>query len=184
MNANQYKDTLATLGISIPDLGCVMLDVEPLTEVHDLIPDEALYVADDPAMWWVNGRVQKSHLTLLYGLLQPGPVWREQIDAVMEGWEPTGGLYIERWTAFEPPSAEHDYACIVGEVHRSKEILEAHARLSFLPHINTYPEYKPHVTVAYVKSEWKDRVLTYLNWRALDDDLVPIGLNYGGERAV
>lgn len=48
------------------------------------------------------------------------------------------------------------YYCVVAHIKVTQELMEGHERLEFLPHINTFNGYKPHVTIAYVK---KDEVL-------------------------
>ena len=179
MSAYAYRDTLADLGIDIPALGCVMLDVEPIDGLDRLIAPHDLYESTDPAKHWIRGLVAAdgAHLTLLYGLLQSAQTWREHVDSVLDGWEP-GPVRIESWGMFESTFEDEPYACIIGHVERTPAIVDAHSRLSYLPHIDTHPEYKPHVTVAYVRRDAAQRVLAALESVATPT-LRPVGLNYG-----
>ena len=156
---------MKTFGLDLPNLGAVMLPVEPFDifgEGRDkLLSVDDLYVSDNPKLWWVNGDVSdKAHITLLYGLLQPAYVIRGAVDEVLAAWDKPEYLAPERITIF--PSAvegEEGYAAIVVEVD-DPFIWDAHFRLSYLPHVNTFPEYKQHMTLAYVRMEkaqhWMD----------------------------
>jgi 2'-5' RNA ligase len=65
---------------------------------------------------------------------------------MLSDWEP------------EPITIDHievfpyeGYACVVAAVAVTDNLLEARSRLSLLPHIDLFPEYKPHITIAYVE---------------------------------
>lgn len=180
LNANQFPDIYTALGIDLTKLGVVMLDVDPIT-VTDLVTNgkSDLYESSNPDHFWIQGAVAESqaHTTLLYGLLSRD--WKPLIDIVLTGWTPPP-LEVESIGAFESTFSEEPYSCIVAHIKPTPELLEGHKRVSLLPHINTYTEYRPHLTLAYVKVEAKDRWLkelgTFLNGKSLTVNK----LNYGG----
>lgn len=175
MNAYDIRNTLADFGITLGSLGCVMLDVEPMTV--DLPADWA-YTSTDPDLKHVAGlkAAAQSHITLLFGLLENANKIRPYVDNVLEGWQPTAPK-IDR-IAYFPGAKGLPYACIIGKIDVTPSLLEAHARLSLLPHIDTHPDYTPHVTLGYVKSEHTHaavQALAPLTGR----ELTVKGLNYG-----
>lgn len=182
INANQFPDVYKALGISIPELGCIMLDVDPIT-VTDLVTGGKadLYESPNPDRFWIGGAVaeQTAHVTLLYGLLQKGLTWKPLVDIVLTDWTPPT-LEVESLGFFPSPYPEEPYACIVAHIKVTQELLDGHTRLELLPHINTFPAYNPHLTLAYVKVEAKDRWLkelgTFLNGKKLAVNKI----NYGG----
>lgn len=190
MNAYKLR-ALADLGITLGDLGCIMLDVEAPIRVADIIPESWAYRSNNPDLRHVDGITTEHHVTLLFGLLPQ--VQREHVDEVLDGWD---GLDVAVKTdmleVFPSPLSEEPYSCIVArQTAPSREIRDAHARLSLLPHVNTHPEFKAHTTLAYVRRERTEEALNELR-RAFGarDVYVPIlfrptALNYGdriGER--
>ena len=134
----------ASLGIDTSKLGCVMLDVD----------DTGLGDHVTPALWYDDptdalnryGRETEPHVTLLYGLLESAHTWREQVDEVLADWTPPKQLDVHRLEVFETPR----YDCVVGMTGSVVALADAHGALSRLPHINTFPTYKPHITIGYV----------------------------------
>lgn len=184
-NSNLYPDIYKKLGISLNDLGCIMLDTDaPFTSQNYNFGDD-LYYANNPEYKWINGAVglNSAHVTLLYGLLEKGPVWKEHVDKVLEGWNPAP-VYIKDVDIFPSPFDTEPYACIVAKLEVSGNLLEAHRSLSLLPHINTYPEYVPHVTLAYVKEDKGDEYQDIFSTDLIGTTLKPKGINYGGSFAV
>lgn len=166
-NIHEFDDLLAELGIEVSTLGCVMLPVEPFDLFADgrdaLLDVEDLYASNDPKKWWVQGDVTyKAHITLLYGLMKPAYEQKDAVDRVLEGWERPEYLVPLQITIFPSPDDE-EYAAIVAEVGGSA-LTEAHQRLSYLPHVDTFPVYKPHMTLAYVRLEAAQR------WRGILQD--------------
>lgn len=188
MNAYQLK-CLPAMGINIRDLGCVMLDVEPL-DIKGVIPDEWAYHSENPKLAHVSGIQTEAHITLLFGLLENANRIREAVDEVLDGWEP-GEVYTQTIEAFQSPIPDEPYSCIVAKLQVSRQLKDAHARLSLLPHIDTHPQYLPHVTIAYVHKDRCSDAIAAVR-RALGThrafgtrdifthaELTPIGLNYG-----
>lgn len=173
---------LDQLGINVNKLGCVMLDVEPVDLTG--FPTQWEYFARNPEHRWITGaqRADVQHITLLYGLLQNANVIKPQVDLVLEGWNP-GWLGIGYTEVFESNYDDEEYSCIVGRIGYPGEqpvtLLDAHIRLSTLPHIDTFWDYKPHVTLAYVHKQYTDEAMNWLQKRVSVGSLTPIGLNYG-----
>ena len=163
---------LERLGIDPSDVGTVMLDVED-DNVASVLDEDMLYTSTDPKQWWVKGREGTPHVTLLHGLLPQ--VDQEAVDEVLAGWE-LPVLIMNQLTVFPGP-LEQPYNCIVSTrtPEHSSELLAAHARLSMLPHVNFYPEYTPHVTIAYVhKTATEDALARLRKYRVLR----PVGVRF------
>jgi 2'-5' RNA ligase len=176
---NAYKiKALREMGIEVSKLGCVMLDLEPI-DAAAFAPSNWAYYAKNPEYKWVKGFEVRSHITLLYGLLKNANTIRWAIDEVLEGWEP-GEVGIDRVGSFPSNLDGEPYACIIGHIRVTAELLDAHARLSYLPHIDTFWDYKPHVTLGYVHKEFEqDAIATFSQATRGGAMLVPKGLNYG-----
>lgn len=148
ISAGMFPQLYEMLGINVNELRCVMadLEVEPFQEMID-IPEDSLYYTEDVNQPWVNGAVgkQNPHVSVLYGLMDSFEV-EFAVKEVLTGWT-LDEITIEEVGMFE----KEDYYCVIGHVAESEQLEEGFQRLSLLPHINTYGEYKPHVTLAYVK---------------------------------
>lgn len=163
-------------GISIAGLGCVMFDVEPLPVARE-VPETWGYSSTNPERFWIKGMKAGDHITLLYGLLESAHEMRAGVDEVLARWEP-GRLSIASVSSFPSTFEDEPYACIIGHIEKTPELLDAHARLSLLPHIDTHPEYKPHLTLGYVKARYEQAAIECL--RVFEGKaLRPVGLNYG-----
>lgn len=184
MNAYELE-ALRDLGINIGDLGCIMLDVQAPTSIGDILPESWSYRSTNPDLRHVDGIQAEHHVTLLFGLLSQ--VRREHVDEVLAGW--TGldvAVKTDQLDVFASPRTDEPYSCIVArQSSPSREIADAHARLSLLPHINTHPAFKAHVTLAYVHRDRTDDAMRELRraFKAVDIYVPilfrPTGLNYG-----
>lgn len=182
MSLNAYQvQALKDLGVDVGSLGCVMLDLEPPFDLAGIIPEQWAYHSKNPELSHVSGIQTEHHMTLLYGLLSQ--VRGSHVDEVMEDWEIPYSVKTDFLDVFPSPLPDEPYSCIVAsQTSPSREIKDAHARLSLLPHINTHPVFKAHVTLAYVHrnrtEEARNRLLSAFG------DYVPIlwrtnWLNYG-----
>lgn len=198
-SAHRFPGIHASLGIDLSKLGCIMAKVETIP-VLDLIEAAGAGSEDDLVstrgrrddLWWIDGAVgeRKAHVTLLYGLLRSGPVWREHVDTLLADVD-LRVVPIDRVDVFDSPYPDEPYKCIVARIAMTPALELAHARLSYLPHVNTFPGYKAHVTLAYVKDEpspllWADTVaeawVRALNGELTGRDLGVLGIDYGGDR--
>lgn len=180
LNSHVCDDIYKAIGIDPKALGCIMLDVKGEFPMY---PDQSVYyVSDNPDEFWIKGFVGavNPHVTLLQGLLQSGPDWRPFIDQVLTGWKPSN-VMIESVGCFPAPE---DYPCtpVIAHVTCTPELLAAHQRLSFLPHIDEFPVYTPHVTIAYVQNTPAiiAQVVKFYSDSCVGQTLTPCGINYGG----
>ena len=159
---NEFADELE---INTSTLGCVMLDLNSINiwsndQMAALLDPSELYVSENPEHFWIKGDVTDDlHVTLLYGLLTPAYEQGKNIDTVMRGWERPKLLRAGQIDLFPSPYDDENYMAVVAKVH-DDALDDAHARLSYLPHVDTNPKYKPHVTLFYVKANaaeyWKE----------------------------
>lgn len=186
---HEFDALMEALDIDVNKLGCVMLPVEPFDifgEGRDaLLNTEDLYASNDPAKFWVAGDVsEKAHITLLYGLMEPphkSNIMKNAVDTVLADWDRPEFLAPEEISFFPSPfKDEPNYAAVVVKLD-DPHLDEAHARLSYLPHVNTFAVYQQHMTLCYVKLEAAQRWMDVLN-EAQFHLYVKEGLDYGEER--
>lgn len=177
--ARDYPEMYAELGIDTARLGCIMLDVKPLFDLN-MLREEWGYT--DPELPFVNGFepiLEKPHVTLLYGLLESGQTWRKHVDEVLADWDQpeTIGAWHVDW--FSAPGLPYKPVVFSIDAEARGTLRDANSRLQLLPHINTFPEYKPHITIGYVKNEHVDDVLDAVYGYPEDFEFEVVGLNYG-----
>lgn len=141
-------------------LGCIMLDLIPFSPsevVHAMsVLSEDLYTQKEPSRFWINGltMARNPHMTLIFGLMKSGEEYKEQIAKLFKDWYlPDQAVQVESIGHFPSPFEDEPYYCIVAHIKVTDAILEAHQRLQMLPHIDTYSEFKPHVTLAYIRKD-------------------------------
>lgn len=175
LNHRQFSHIYDRLDIGWDDLDCVMLDFQPM---HFLDVSEAdLFYS--PTQRFAQGQVgNKAHVTLLYGLLRG--IQQSDVDEVLDGWKPEP-IVLDEIAVFPSYVPGEEYSCLVAKPNEEsyENLLEAHSRLSFLPHINTFTEYKPHLTLMYVKKEATERVIEQIIGSVIGMNLDPWELNYG-----
>lgn len=183
LNSHQFEQIYNDLKIDLDDLGCVMLDLEPIKNIY--VNEEDLYKTSNEKRFWIDGWVADNapHVTLLYGLLANGHDWSEYIEKVLKTWD-FDGVTIENIGFFDSPYPDEDYYCIVAHLKTSEELLEGHRRLEFLPHINTFTGYKPHMTLCYIKKDkdLRDKLIKKLNSKFRHKEIMIKGLNLGTKK--
>jgi hypothetical protein len=176
-NIHDYPWLTEATGIDVNSLGCVMLPVGFLRGMlqggydEGAFSEDDLYFANDPKLFWIKGDVSaKAHVTLLYGLLKPAydPEQAELIQRLIPDNPKFDGfpswLPIEGFEIFPSNIPTEDYAVIVARIGDPDGILgQAHALLSYLPHVDTFAQWKLHATIAYVKSEVAGAWIDYLS---------------------
>lgn len=185
LNSHDFEETYKSLGINLNTLGCVMADVEPLEDMKKPIrgTENIYYISKNPERRWIAGWIagKVAHVTLLYGLLENAHTWKKHIDAVMSGWSlPT--VTIDHVGYFDSPYPDEEYYCIVAHIKVTPTLREGHDRLQFLPHVNTFPGYKPHMTICYMRKDPRERddYIKYFNYKWAGKKLqVKPGLNLG-----
>lgn len=190
-NSNHYREMYAKMGINLDKLGCIMLDVDnDGNKVIGPIPkefgDDVLYTTKNPDRFWIKGFVagETPHVTLLYGLIHPICI-KNDVVTVLHGWQ-CDQVKIDHVGFFDSPYADDPYYCIIAHVNIDDNLLEGHQRLSLLPHINTYPEYKAHITIAYIKKDemLRDKVLAHYNSHIEQLPALKVkSINYGKQQS-
>ncbi len=191
LKSHDFEEVYKWLGINLDTLGCVMLDLEPLKNMYSIEIDGAgiaLYYAKNKERFWIDGWVcdKLAHITLLYGLLETAKNYQPHIEKVLIGWE-LPEVEIESVGYFDSPYPDEPYYCLVAHIKVSDLLLEGHRRLEFLPHINTFAGYKPHMTIAYIDKnqgeEYRDRMIKQFNELWAGKKLaVKKEINYGGNK--
>lgn len=156
LSAHQFKEIYSQLDIDLNDLGCVMLDLAPITLVDS--SNYNFYTSPDESKFWMKGWVAGTtpHVTLLYGLLSPAKDLKKQVRTVLEGWK-IEEVFVDDVDFFESPYEDEPYYCIIAKIKPDANLIEGHQRLEFLPHVNTFAGYVPHFTLAYLEKDEAQR---------------------------
>lgn len=182
LNSHQFTPVYHALDIHLDKLGCVMLDLENPDERVGVHERYLYYTANKNRKWidgWVMGKTP--HITLLYGLLENAHIWGNHVRKVLQGWS-LKEVEVESVGMFESPYPDEEYYCIVAHIKVTDELMEGHQRLEFLPHINTFTGYKPHMTICYIKKNdvFLANTLEMLNKKMVGQKLkVKPGINLG-----
>lgn len=192
IKAHNYKEIYEMLGYNLSKLGCLMIDTEPIKTTYIVGMDDGTgiigpafpgYYAKNKERFWIDGYVAEKtpHVTLFYGFLQEANCFKKHIEILLKDTKiPT--IKIEDISFFDSPYEDEPYYCIVAKVEKTPELLEAHNKMTLLPNIQTFPDYKPHITIAYIiKNETiRDNYIEYLRKELVGKELKVIGLNFGG----
>lgn len=178
IGARDFPGLYKELGVNEDNLGCIMLDLQPF-DVLKHIPDgqNDLYTTDKAHSGGAVAETE-AHVTLLYGLLQNGNTIKDQVDTVLSGWK-CDSVVLDTIDSF-PVAPDAPSVPIVAKLWNS-DLQDANKRLSLLPHVNTFTEYNPHVTIAYVKND-PDIVQKWvkaLNQVIAGMRIASTGINYG-----
>lgn len=122
------------------EFGCAMIDIK----VNNW--DEIISFIDDSDLNKDKGGIEeRPHLTLLYGLHKE--VTDEQIKSVLNDIESPLEIEINGVDIFE----NDDFDVVKFNIKKTNQLQEIHDKLSELPNTNNFPDYNPHITIAYVK---------------------------------
>lgn len=127
---------------NLESYGCVMLDVGiDLSQYQNIIEEDDLFNDGE-----YSGKVDDPHVTLLYGLTESHDL--KEIEKVIFN-ESFDSIVLDDIIVFE--NDERDV--LVFEVEKTPNLVNANKSLrDNLEYYNEYPEYKPHVTICYVKA--------------------------------
>lgn len=178
INARDFPGLYEGIDIDVDNLGCIMVDTEPIEILRHVDGGEAdlAHASDrhDHAMGAVAETA--AHVTLLYGLLENGNTWKDKVDELLSDWT-LDAVTIEQVGAF----AVKEGFAIVGHLAKTAELIDGHERLTLLPHIQTFSEYRPHLTLAYISGDqdtankWVDALGAVYNGATI----ATRGINYG-----
>ncbi len=187
LSAHKFKAVYEELGYDLSKLGCIMYSLDSTnveSAVSEVITDSDTYYAKNKDRFWIDGIVaNNAHVTVLYGLLRSGMEMKKHVDAILKGVD-VKDVVVDNVGVFASPYENEDYYCIVAHLKISPELQEAHDRLTFLPHINTFPGYKGHSTLAYIKKDDKrlSAIIETLNKQLSGKSLRVTGIDYGGNK--
>jgi len=144
MDIKNFQEFSETKSGDLYDYGCVMVycKVPGWGSIIGNIAEEDLYQPDDDPTY---GRETSPHCTILYGLHS-----NVQDRDVIMAFEGVGKkdirISVDGIGCFENP----DYDVVKMNVV-SPKLSDLNSKLSELPHTTDFPDYKPHITIAYVK---------------------------------
>ena len=125
------------------DYGCAMIyfDFPEMENLHKQISKEDVFVdpKDD-----TFGLESEPHCTLLYGLHSDVSI--EKIKDILNGFK------FGECTVTNPSLFENDKFDVLKFDVDGSGLHDCNAALSKLPHTTDYPDYHPHMTIAYIKS--------------------------------
>lgn len=189
IKAHNYPEIYNALGYNLSKLGCLMLDTEPIKTVYYEIMQDGIttyfpeYKTQNKARFWIDGYVadKTPHLTLFYGFLQEAGCYKWHIEKLLEDTS-ISNVTIEDVDFFESPYEDDKYYCVVAKVKQTPELLHAHNKMMLLPNIQTFPDYKPHITIAYIvkDEDIRDRFIKHLKQELVGKEIQVTGINYGG----
>lgn len=186
------EQLLATVGVDVKRLGYVGLTFDSLAVREELdmqrwgvriIERDYVHAPEGDYRSWVAGPVAESgaHVTAKYGLLTPAYEMKDVINELI-GWPREITVEIEDIEVFPSPYADLQYGCLVARLG-GDQLREMNAALSVLPHVDSFTEYKPHLTIAYLTPD----VASYAgvpeatSW-LVGTQLAVTGIDYGSVR--
>lgn len=125
------------------DYGCVMLyfDFPEVNKIHDMINSDDIY--EDPSDDSF-GLETEPHVTILFGL--HSEVSTEDVESVLKKFT-FGPCRLTNPSTFDgPPYDVLKYNIDGNGLH------EANIELQKFPYTSDFPEYHPHLTIAYLKT--------------------------------
>lgn len=121
--------------------GCVMLyfDFLQMNKIHDGINQSELYTEEEDRSY---GLEDEPHCTLLYGLEDSVTV--EAVKEILDG-QTFGTCKVHNASLFE-----NEYDVLKFDV-KGNSLHACNKALCKLPYHSDYPDYHPHMTIAYLK---------------------------------
>lgn len=131
------------------EFGCMMLYVKfpQMEQIHSIIDEEDVY---EPK---THGLEKEPHITLLYGLHD------EEVDGknLFDDCEIEGEIWADNVSAFK----NDEYDVLKFDAHGDC-LYQSNKNLVKHPHTNNYPDYHPHMTIAYLKKGTSDKYIEKL----------------------
>lgn len=135
------------------EFGCVMLyfDFPAIYKIQDAINPKHLYEEDDDDSF---GLEDNPHTTLLFGLHEN--VTTKQVKEILDNYV-FGKCTVDTPSLFENENYDVFKFDVLGN-----SIFECNEELRTLPHTNDFPEYHPHLTIAYLQKGFGERYVRML----------------------
>ena len=124
--------------------GCVMVEipVSNWNEITSSIDEEDIYEEEGDSTYGIQ---QNPHLTLLYGLHDT--VTPDMIKSVFDNFTDNINIVVDGIDIFE----NEKFDVVKFNVKPDGALQYLHNELSKFPNSDQYPDYKPHITICYVK---------------------------------
>jgi 2'-5' RNA ligase len=128
------------------EFGCAMIELKHenflkmFNEVTSKIDEKDVY--EEPGQT-THGIENNPHLTLLYGFEKEVNI--ENIKSKLQGFKDIT-IEIDGVDFFE----NENYDVLKFNVKLTKQLEDIHNKLSELPNQDKYPQYRPHITIAYL----------------------------------
>lgn len=128
--------------------GCLMAYVDPTygpriaSTGQRIIPPQHLYTDPNDSSY---GYGDYPHVTIKYGF-EPD-IDRMDVAKILKGVSP----FLVNLVALNQFNSHTDYDVVKFEVAKNPTLMELRRRCDGYPNTDSYPEYKPHMTLAYVK---------------------------------
>jgi len=149
----------------IPNLSSKIIDLSEAyshASTQFILPKEIVPIIKgiqdkiDPEDWTEDGKETEIHLTLMFGIV--GGVKSKKLVADFIAGQKEIEVQISKLEIFKPN--EKDFEVLVvrvkgAEIHSLRRKIE-----KAVPNEQTYPEYKPHITIGYLK---RDTGVKYLD---------------------
>ena len=152
------------------EYGCVMVyldvDKDKWESLLDKIDKEDLYEPEDDPSY---GKESKPHVTALYGLhadISDKDIEKEILN-VKKPKIKVGGI-----SAFK-----NDKFDVLKFDIESKDMHKINKNFREFPHTNSYPDYHPHMTIAYLKPDKSDKYIKKLR-DDIDIEITPSHIVY------
>lgn len=122
------------------EYGCAMLffDFPDMVDIHDIIDSNDVYEEDGEDY----GLETEPHTTLLFGLHEGIPT--SDIESVLKDFT------FEDCIAHNASIFENEKYDVLKFDVKGKNLKEANDKLKEFPYTSDYPEYHPHMTIAYI----------------------------------
>lgn len=142
---------------TVKDLECVMIGV-PTMDIQravgeDLWDEDAMFYGNVPELEYAQGAVAEdiAHLTLMFGI-HPSISYEASVLMALDGWD-LPDILINEVKYFPSRVEGQNYICIYAEVVKSAALLAGRERLEQLDYTDQFTEYKPHITLVYLKTD-------------------------------
>lgn len=132
------------------EYGCVMLyfTFPEINKIQDIIKPEHLYEEEDDDSY---GFEDGPHVSLLFGL--HSDVTDKQVEKVLDKYT----YYTVK--LYNPSIFKNDDYDVLKFDVEGDNLHETNKDLSKLPHTTDFPDYKPHMTIAYLKSGYGSKYI-------------------------
>jgi hypothetical protein len=150
----KLKDLMIENSNSTYEFGCAMLyfDFPQIKDIHKLISSADIYTETGDTTY---GLEDEPHTTLLYGLHDT--VTELDIQYVMDAYS-YRNCKVHNPSLFENEKYDVLKFEVMGDnLHRTNVDLKKY------PHTTSYPDYKPHLTIAYLKKGMGSKYVNMLN---------------------